>query len=159
MSLKKFFLNKCLKSILFGFFLFGIHSCNSKKENQSEHPFLMNSVGLSNNNYEKEILELKNSMISYLNFGDPSYNKKDVDDCINIIENYVDEISKTNSKTEGMNIVEATIKKLNALNQKTNFSLIETNEREQIALIIIAASAQKGYNSMEEDITEVHREW
>lgn len=58
-----------------------------------------------------------------------------------------------------MKIVKSTIEKLNILNGKCEGSLIETTEREQICEIIISASAKKGYNTIEEDITEAWREW
>jgi hypothetical protein len=57
-----------------------------------------------------------------------------------------------------MLIVKSTVLKLNALNEKCDLSLIETNEREQITEIIIASHKMK-YNSLNEDITEEWREW
>jgi hypothetical protein len=58
-----------------------------------------------------------------------------------------------------MLIVKSTVLKLNALNEKCDLSLIETNEREQITEIIILASHKMKYNSLNEDITEEWREW
>ncbi|WP_167356145.1 hypothetical protein [Chryseobacterium jejuense] len=58
-----------------------------------------------------------------------------------------------------MEIVKSTVLKLNNLNEKCDYSLIETNEREQIAEIIILAGYEMGYNASDEDGTEEWREW
>jgi hypothetical protein len=63
------------------------------------------------------------------------------------------------SKEDGMQIVKITVLKLNELNKNSGWELIETEEREAIAAIIIAVGHNKGYNSMAEDITEEWREW
>ena len=55
--------------------------------------------------------------------------------------------------------VKMTVLRLNKLNEKCDFQLIETGEREQIAEIIISAGNLKGYNSLDDDITEEWREW
>jgi len=98
-------------------------------------------------------------MLDYMEVANPSYTKIDVEECAKILNNYVSEISNSGSKDEGMEIVEITIEKLNKLNEKCDFELIETSEREQIAEIIILESSKKGYNKPEEDITEAWREW
>lgn len=76
-----------------------------------------------------------------------------------ILLEYIQSIDKTTDKTEGLKIVESTVLRLNELNEKCDFQLIETGEREQIAEIIIAIGNKKGYNSLNEDITEEWREW
>ncbi|MDR6920304.1 MULTISPECIES: hypothetical protein [Chryseobacterium] len=91
--------------------------------------------------------------------GNPSYKKKDVEECIHILKLYLKNISASTSKNEGMNLVQSTIEKLNSLNERCSSTLIETNEREIITNIIISASADKGYNTIDEDITEQWRKW
>ena len=105
------------------------------------------------------ISKLKKSMEDYMREANPSYSQKEVDECISILSEYTISIYKSQSKKEGMELVKSTVLKLNALNEKCNLYLIETNEREQIAEIIILASHKMKYNSMDEDITEEWREW
>ena len=110
-------------------------------------------------NQETPILRLKKSMLEYLEMAKPSYTKNDVNECENILNEYLAEIANSKSKDEGMKIVKNTVERLNTLNEKCDFQLIETSEREQIAEIIILASSKKGYNKPKEDITESWREW
>lgn len=105
------------------------------------------------------IIKLKKSMQDYMKEANPSYSQKEVDECISILSEYTISIYKSQSKKEGMEVVKSTVLKLNALNEKCNLSLIETNEREQIVEIIILASHRMKYNFRVEDITEEWREW
>ena len=65
---------------------------------------------------QKQIDDLKNSMFKYMKTGQPEYSKEDVNNCVKILEDYVSEIEKTNSKDEAMKIVKSTVLKLNDLN-------------------------------------------
>lgn len=112
-----------------------------------------------NQSLESKIDALKNSMLDYIKTAKPSYTKKDVNECADILNTYLTEMAKTHSKEEGMQIVKTTILKLNNLNESCHSQLIETVERESIAEIMIMAGYQKGYNTLEEDITEAWREW
>ncbi|WP_131667072.1 hypothetical protein [Chryseobacterium taiwanense] len=114
---------------------------------------------MENKNTTNSVDILKNQMFAYQKEFHPSYSKEDVVTCGDILNLYLAEIEKSASKEEGMKIVKSTIEKLNILNEKCEGSLIETIEREQICEIVINASAKKGYNTMEEDITEAWREW
>lgn len=112
--------------------------------------------------YEKQIHQiefLKESMTEYMKSAQPSYTEKDIEQCENILMEYIQNIDKTNNKEDGFQVVKTAVIKLNELNEKCNFQLIETGEREQIAEIIITAGNLKGYNSLDEDITERWREW
>jgi len=112
--------------------------------------------------YKKQIQQietLKKSMTEYINSAHPSYTEKDVEQCENILTEYIQSINKTSNKEEGLQVVKMTVIKLNELNEKCDFQLIETGEREQIAEIIISTGSLKGYNSLNEDITEEWREW
>lgn len=102
---------------------------------------------------------LKESMINFIEPGETSYTEKDVETCMNLIDISLNELANTNSKEEGMKIVEKTVLALNELNKNCDEELIETDQREDIAEIIILAGNLKGYNSLDEDITEEWREW
>ncbi len=122
----------------------------------------LNSVKIKTTG-DKEIdnlmINLKKSMEDYMKEANPSYSQKDIDDCIILLSDCTISIFKTHSKEEAMSIVKSTVLKLNALNDRCDGSLIETNEREQIAEIIILAGHKMKYNSIDEDITEEWREW
>lgn len=105
------------------------------------------------------IIKLKKSMENYMKEANPSYSQKDVNECISLLSNYVINIFKTHSKDDALLIIKTTVLKLNDLNERCDHSLIETNEREQIAEIIILAGHKMKYNSLNEDITEKWREW
>jgi len=111
------------------------------------------------NDLDKMLSELKESMITYMKSAEPPYTMDDIDSCEKILKVYLVDINASKNKEQGMEIVKATVINLNALNVKTEESLIETSEREQIAEIIILASSRKGYNTVDEDITEEWREW
>ncbi len=104
-------------------------------------------------------IDLKKSMLDFIKTGNTEYGEKDVNECFFIIDNFLIDIKNSKSKKEGLSIVKNTVLQLNNLNKKTNFSLIETMERENIAEIINLAGFEKGYNSKDEDITEQWREW
>ena len=145
--------------LFFSIFLF---SCTNKIQTNSEskiEPKVQSQNIAENLTLQQKIKNLKKSMFEYMETGQPLYSKSDVENCTGILEKYVAEISKTKSRDEAMKIVKSTILELNYLNNNAKSELIETNEREQIADIIITATYQKGYNSMDEDITEKWREW
>lgn len=105
------------------------------------------------------IINLQKSMEKYMKDTKPSYSQTDINECAVLLSDYSRNIFKTHSKEEALPVVKSTILKLNALNEKCKFSLIETNEREQIVKVVILAGNKMGYNSTEEDITEEWREW
>ena len=103
--------------------------------------------------------DLKTSMISYMQTAQPSYTMDDINSCETILKQYLADMLASKNKKAGMKIVKKTILTLNKLNSKTQETLIETGEREQIAEIINLAASRKGYNSVDEDITEEWRQW
>lgn len=106
----------------------------------------------------KAIIErLKSSMVNYMPHA--SYTQSDVEICLQIMLNFLEEMDQSASKEAGIKIVEKTVMSLNELNEKLNHELIETDQREDIAEIIIFAGHLKGYNGRDEDITEEWREW
>lgn len=108
---------------------------------------------------DDKIEALKKSMLEYLSEVHPPYTERDIDACQGILNVYRLKMAQTNSKKEGMELVRTTVLQLNSLNEKCGGALIETGEREQIADIIILAGSIKGYNTIDEDITEQWREW
>ncbi|MEM6805372.1 MAG: hypothetical protein AAF696_28500 [Bacteroidota bacterium] len=114
----------------------------------SEHPSI------------KEILpRLKEGMIDFIVPGDTGYTEKEVDTCLQMLAVYLQAMEASSSKEEGMKIVEQTVLALNDLNEKCEHELIETEQREDIAEIIILAGSLKGYNDVDDDITEDWRDW
>lgn len=141
------------------FFAISFLSCTSNS-NGNSNPTKVEIMNKSE--YEKQIQQieaLKKSMTEYMKTAQPSYTEKDIEQCEKILLGYIQNLDKTTDKTEGLKIVESTVLRLNDLNEKCDFQLIETGEREQIAEIIITTGNKKGYNSLEEDITEQWREW
>ena len=55
--------------------------------------------------------------------------------------------------------MKATVLKLNKLNEKAGYELIETDQREDICKYIIRAGALLGFNGEDEDVTEEWRDW
>ena len=133
----------------------GNNNSNFEKNRNEQTQKITNKVKTIN---ELKI-DLRKSMIDYIKTGDANYNEKDVKKCISIIDKFLIDIKNSKSKEDGLLIVKNTVLQLNNINKKTNFSLIETMERENIAEIINLAGYEKGYNSKDEDIKEQWREW
>lgn len=105
------------------------------------------------------ISSLIESMESYLKYGEASYSQKNIDECILILNDYASNIPKSSSRDEAIAHVKSTVLKLNALNEATEGSLIETGERELIAEIINMPIEKLKYIKPNEDATEEWREW
>lgn len=111
----------------------------------------------------QEIIEiskdLQEGMIDFIESGVSSYGTDDVDLCMNLISDYLIEMTKVTSKDQAMEAVQKTVLALNDLNEKCEYELIETDQREDICEILILAGNLRGFNSREEDITEEWRDW
>lgn len=117
-------------------------------------------MDLKENKEIKAILEsVKVGMIEYIEPGETEYTESDVEKCMFIMNNFLSEISRLDSKENGMQSVKKVVFELNGLNEKCEYELIETDQREQLAEIIILAGSLKGFNERNEDITEEWREW
>ena len=142
--------------------LLGI-SCNSKSNPNQQVNKTVNKPKkhptMENKSIEAQIASLKRSMTDYMKSAHPNYTEKDIEKCVQILTEYNIEMLNSKSKEDGMQIVKATVLKLNELNENSGEELIETGEREAIATIIITVGHNKGYNSEDEDITEEWREW
>ncbi len=117
-------------------------------------------MNLNENPQISEILvRIKKGMIDYMSFGETSYNEKDVDECLHILHNYLDRASKSKSQEDCMIHVKEAVLALNVLNDKCDYELIETDQREDICEVIILAGNEMGFNTLDEDITEEWRDW
>lgn len=146
-----------LKLLVLNLILFTAFACGQNgNKNQNNKP----EMNLKEN---AEIIKtsesLKTGMIEYIEPGETEYTESDVEKCMTLINNFLDELSKSESKENGMISVKNVVLGLNDLNEKCEHELIETDQREQIADIIILAGHLKGYNDRNEDITEDWREW
>lgn len=131
-------------------------SCKSKNEDNLKSKTM---ISIKNTEIQEIYSRLKENMIDFIEPGETSYNEKDVEKCMNIIDDYIINIEKTESKKEAMLLVEKTVILLNEINEKCEYELIETEQREDIAEIIILSGSLKGFNTRDEDITEEWREW
>lgn len=100
---------------------------------------------------------LKSTMLDYM--PDASYEEGQVQKCMQIIDDFLEKMESSESKSDGMKTVEHTVLALNQLNEDCEGELIETDQREELAEIIILAGHLKGYNDQNDDITEDWREW
>jgi hypothetical protein len=131
-------------------------SCEQKPNNKKTKL----KMNLTENIEIKKIIEsLKTGMIEYIEPGETEYTEKDVEKCMKLIDTFLTELAQTENKENGMKVVEKVVLKLNELNEKCEYELIETDQREELAEIIIMAGNLKGYNEKDEDITEEWREW
>lgn len=145
---------------------FGLYLCGSKdgipydkEKYKNEVSDLFNSGSTGNQYFDDLIVHLKNSMENYLKEHKPSYTQMDIDECINYLTMYVITVLRTKTKDEGMYAIKTTVLVLNEVNKRSNNTLIETSEREQIVKIINLASSRMGYSSADVDITEEWREF
>lgn len=116
--------------------------------NLKEHPHI-------NKTYKK----LEKGMLDFIQLGEADYTLADVKKCLSFLDDFLDEISKTDSRENGILSVKKTVLAINDLNENCEYELVETEQREQIANIIILAGHLKGFNHISEDITEEWREW
>ena len=91
---------------------------------------------MSLNEYKKQVDEtVVESMVSFMTeWDDCDYNMEDVESCKEILYTYLDNLyAMVNPNDDDiMKRVEIVVLKLNRLNEKTDYALIETEEREAI---------------------------
>lgn len=92
---------------------------------------------------------------------DPGYTEADIHKCAAIIDSCTQRISscKNGDKQAVMSAVKDTVLALNALNLEAGEALIETDQREDLAELIIKAAATVGVGNGKDDLTEEWREW
>ena len=92
---------------------------------------------------------------------DCGFTQKDVAKCEALILEYLvalESITEPANK-EIMKHVKKLVLALNKLNEKTDYCLLETEERESIWEIIQNSAVECGLTNPEDDITEEWREW
>ncbi|SFG29431.1 hypothetical protein [Neptunomonas qingdaonensis] len=92
---------------------------------------------------------------------EPAYQKKDVDECDQILTAFINAVDGSEHKSEFAWIssqVERLVKTLNILNEKHQHQLLETHQREDLCALISLVIAHAGHD-YEEDLTEQWREW
>ena len=112
-----------------------------------------------NSKIKKPLELLEKSINEYMEIADVDYTTEDVKACMDLLNNHLDKVALTNSKEEGFALVETTVLALNDLNEKCEYELLETDQREYVCEIIIQAGAIMGYNDEFEDITEEWRDF
>jgi len=93
---------------------------------------------------------------------DAGYSQEHIDRCNEILETFFEELRELpgeDRNTEIMDVVQSTVLELNALNDETEGSLIETDQREQLCEIIIQSAKEAGLVTDVYDITEEWRDW
>ena len=89
------------------------------------------------------------------------FNGEDVARCGEFLEKCVNALGDLRwpSDKEILAQVEQVVVALNELNEDTDYALIETVEREAIALLIQYAVVARGLRRVPEDVTEPWRDW
>jgi len=108
----------------------------------------------------KEIESIVKNMIFFQRMAN-QYNEtmKNHIDCFSVLAYQFSENSmKSVNKEDYLSLVKDFVIELNILNEKAEYALIETDEREQIYLFIENISKKLGY-VFDYDITEDEREW
>lgn len=90
---------------------------------------------------------------------DAGYSSDEVDQCDSILINFLSNSSKSDSKDTFIQEVRKTVLALNDLNESVDYSIIETDQREDICEILIYSGFLLGFNKKDEGITEEWREW
>ena len=119
---------------------------------------------------EKKFEIIISSMIDYMNmededgedFGDCGYTQNEIDECAIILDNYIDELialGDNSSESAIMDCVKEVILALNELNEKADYALIETDQREYLCSFIQDAATNAGLPLTSVDITEAWRMW
>lgn len=114
-------------------------------------------------NYKNQLQEtVICSMLGYVEeVEDCGFAKKDIEKCESLILKYLLALEqiKTPTNKEIMKHVKSLVLALNKLNEKTDYCLLETEERESIWEIIQNSAVKCGLVDPDDDITEEWREW
>ncbi len=115
------------------------------------------------NEYKERVLEIViEPMISFMeDWGDCDYTAEDVDACKSLIYTYLETLAAMAKPSDEaiMKQVKTLVLDLNLLNEKANYSLIETEAREAIWEVIQTSAVDCGLKEYGDDITEEWREW
>ncbi|WP_053980025.1 hypothetical protein [Marinagarivorans algicola] len=113
-----------------------------------------------------EIAEKKKYLLHWmydfiLDDEEPAYRKKDVDECDQLLTDFIHCVDTDENKKDFTWVasqVEALVKNLNELNEKLEYQLIETDQREDLCALVALVMQHAGHD-YEGDITEIWRKW
>ena len=113
--------------------------------------------------YKEKTTEIVvNPMIEFLEeWGGEDYTKEDVSKCEQLVHTYLEALGAMSDPTNDaiMDCVKKAVLALNQLNEDTDYSMIETEERENIWELIQTSAVECGLQDPSDDITEEWREW
>ena len=116
-----------------------------------------------NNKIEATKKDILYWMFEYIKDDDnPPYTESDVHNCDNILKKFISAVDDSfqSSDFEWVKVqVKEFVLTLNAFNEKHDYSIIETDQREGICELIDEVIKFAGHNIINEDITEEWREW
>ena len=92
---------------------------------------------------------------------DAEFSVADVENCRTILKNYIYTLDTLTDPDDDriMDVVRQTVLALNELNERTDYALIETMEREAICMLVQDAAEECGLQAELDDVTEAWREW
>ena len=117
------------------------------------------------NAYKQMVVEtVTEPMISFVEEWDEDgcgYTAEDVETCKSLIYTYLETLAAMAEPADEaiMEQVKTLVLALNDLNEKADYSLIETEEREAIWEVIQTSAVDCGLKEYADDITEEWREW
>lgn len=118
------------------------------------------------NEYKKKVDEIViKPMLSYMAFFDEDddcgHTAYDVEACRGLLYTYMEALAAMEEPSDDaiMEQVKAVVLALNDLNEKVDYSLIETEEREALWQVIQTGAVACGLKEYGDDITEEWREW
>ena len=107
--------------------------------------------------FDEHMTRLEKGMTEFMPHG--GYTEKDVESCMEIMRSYYNSLQLAKTKEEARSVIEKTTCSLNILNERCDYSLIETDQREDICVAIRKSSNKFGFNDSMEDLTEEWRDW
>lgn len=122
---------------------------------------LMMDEDLVDELYEQDSFEidLENFSQYKLSEEDFGYGVDEIKLTMQYMQEFLEKIDNSENRQEAMKIVEEYVIKLNKLNEKADFWLLETDQREEICWTMIEAMYLKWFNPEREDITEEWRDF
>jgi hypothetical protein len=109
--------------------------------------------------------ELSDGMVDYMQDdedGVVTYTQPDIDRCAKFVDEFLAKLERVPDRNKSafiMKAVETFVVQLNKLNEACEGGLIETDQREQLCALIVAATRDTGLAVGDEDITEKWRDW
>ncbi len=115
------------------------------------------------NVYKNKVIEIVIEPLIFFMEGwdDCNYTTDDVDACKSLIYTYLEALAAMTEPSDEaiMEQVKTLVLALNDLNEKADYSLIETEAREAIWEVIQTSAVACGLKEYGDDITEEWREW